>query len=103
MSFYQAPNQRILLRPVPKSGRPSHNWLTTVPTLANFSKIGRHIFQTSKPDEWGIGKSDSGWMKADTFYEYMMNVFEPWLRQITDLPVLFFVDGHSSHNYVIGA
>ncbi|KAI8438153.1 hypothetical protein MSG28_010777 [Choristoneura fumiferana] len=52
----------------------------------------------SVPDEWAIGKSESGWMCSSTFYEYMTNVFNPWLEQNKiEKPVLFFVDGHKSH------
>ena len=51
------------------------------------------------PKEWGIGRSPkSGWMIAGTFYEYICNVFEPWLtRNNVKRPVILFVDGHASH------
>ncbi|KAF6217308.1 hypothetical protein GE061_001662 [Apolygus lucorum] len=55
----------------------------------------------SVPEEWGIGKSPNGWMTRATFYEYFTTIFEPWLESKgIPRPVIFFVDGHSSHlNY----
>lgn len=50
------------------------------------------------PPEWGVGKSPNGWMTGQVFYEYLTNIFHPWLvtNKIT-LPVILFMDGHSSH------
>lgn len=37
-------------------------------------------------------------MCAGTFYEYITNVFSPWLtNENIEKPVLFFLDGHKSH------
>lgn len=53
---------------------------------------------TKFPDSWGIGKSESGWMTGETFYEYISNIFHPWLtRNGVPRPVVLFVDGHASH------
>ncbi|XP_063626422.1 uncharacterized protein LOC134798019 [Cydia splendana] len=50
------------------------------------------------PKDWGIGRSESGWMCSGTFYEYVTNVFNPWLiKENIEKPVLLFLDGHSSH------
>lgn len=50
------------------------------------------------PKHWAIGRSESGWMTSAAFYEYMTNVFYPWIEENkTPLPVIFFIDGHSSH------
>lgn len=52
----------------------------------------------SIPKTWGLSKSDSGWMTGETFYEYIANIFYPWLlKQKIPLPVILFLDGHSSH------
>lgn len=52
----------------------------------------------SVPKEWAIGRSDSGWMTSATFYEYIANVFYPWLvEQKITFPVILFIDGHKSH------
>ncbi|KAJ8875269.1 hypothetical protein PR048_023164 [Dryococelus australis] len=50
------------------------------------------------PSHWGVGCSETGWMTCETFYSYITNIFYPWLKQqnIT-LPIILFVDGHSSH------
>lgn len=50
------------------------------------------------PPEWAIGRSDNGWMTQETFYEYITNIFEPWLtKKQIQRPVVFFLDGHTSH------
>ncbi|XP_044596938.1 MFS-type transporter clz9-like [Cotesia glomerata] len=65
--------------------------------LFPYKRIPRNI-ATSMPKGWGIGCSDSGWMTAETFYEYISNVFYPWLlkNEIT-FPVILYLDGHASH------
>lgn len=53
---------------------------------------------TSVPSGWGIGKSESGWMTGELFFEYMANIFRPWLSENKiKLPVIVFIDGHTSH------
>jgi hypothetical protein len=53
------------------------------------------------PGTCGTGRSDSGWMTAATFFEYVANVFYNWLieKQIT-FPVILFIDGHKSHHSI---
>ncbi|XP_055710369.1 jerky protein homolog-like [Phlebotomus papatasi] len=49
-------------------------------------------------DGWLSGKSDSGWMTSSLFFEYIANHFYPWLKkQRIELPVVLYLDGHSSH------
>lgn len=65
-------------------------------------RISKEIVQ-SVPDEWGIGRSDSGWMTGETFLHYIKEIFLPWLLQNNILfPVLLLVDGHKSHNHKYG-
>lgn len=46
-------------------------------------------------EDWGIGRSDNGWVTAQTFYEYIANIFHPYLvKQEIKLPVILFIDGH---------
>ena len=52
----------------------------------------------SVPQPWAIGLSDGGWMKSDTFFEYIVNVLDPYLvQQNIPKPVVLFLDGHKSH------
>ncbi|CAH2088497.1 unnamed protein product [Euphydryas editha] len=47
--------------------------------IFNYERIPSCIAATV-PDDWTIGKSENGWMWS-TFFEYMTNVFNPWLEQ----------------------
>lgn len=71
-----------------------------VPPLILFpykERMPRDIVQ-SIPAGWGVGRTNSGWMNSGAFYEYMTNVFYPWLvKENVELPVVVFVDGHRSH------
>lgn len=50
------------------------------------------------PDDFYIGYSDSGWMKSETFYEFVSKAFNPWLEENeVPKPVLLLVDGHRTH------
>lgn len=50
------------------------------------------------PKDWGIGKSDKGWMDVTNFMLYVRNIFYPFLvRKGVTMPIVYFVDGHSSH------
>lgn len=50
------------------------------------------------PNGWGLGKSESGWMTGESFFEYVSNIFYPWIiKNNIPLPVIFYVDGHKSH------
>lgn len=50
------------------------------------------------PQNWGIGRSENGWMTGETFFEYIVNIFSPWLlAQKIQFPVILFLDGHKSH------
>ena len=50
------------------------------------------------PPEFSFGFSDNGWMTAKSYYEYVGNVFVPWLdKKKIQRPVILYIDGHSSH------
>ncbi|KAJ8926622.1 hypothetical protein NQ314_020986 [Rhamnusium bicolor] len=52
----------------------------------------------SLPESWVLGKSESGWMKGDIFYEYIANDFNNWLTENSiKKPIIVFIDGHRSH------
>ncbi|XP_072389487.1 uncharacterized protein [Diabrotica undecimpunctata] len=63
----------------------------------SYQRVPRNIVE-KVPAGWGIGRSDNGWMTGETFFEYIANVFHPWLmKEEVPLPVILFFDGHSSH------
>lgn len=65
--------------------------------MFNYERIPAHITNLM-PQGWGIGKSESGWMTGQSFYEFVANIFYPWvITNNIQLPVVLFVDGHSSH------
>ncbi|XP_063217115.1 uncharacterized protein LOC134527954 [Bacillus rossius redtenbacheri] len=60
-------------------------------------KISREIAQNLN-SEWGVGRSKKGWMTGALYYEYIANIFLPWLKKRNvQFPVLLLVDGHKSH------
>ncbi|KAJ8962087.1 hypothetical protein NQ318_018038 [Aromia moschata] len=62
-----------------------------------YERIPPHI-SNLMPKGWAIGKSESGWMTGQTFYEFVSNIFYPWIiSNNIPLPVILFVDGHTSH------
>lgn len=62
-----------------------------------YTRVPAVIYETA-PKEWGIGKSEKGWMTCELFYEYIRNIFVPWLEENNiEKPVVFFLDGHVSH------
>ncbi|CAH0560708.1 unnamed protein product [Brassicogethes aeneus] len=65
--------------------------------IFKYERVPREL-AFSVPNEWGIGRSESGWMTGQTFYEFITNIFEKWLtRMKIPRPVILFIDGHSSH------
>lgn len=62
-----------------------------------YKKPPRAIVE-SLPDEWILGKSESGWMRSDVFFDFVKNGLNEWvLNENIQKPILFFVDGHRSH------
>ena len=52
----------------------------------------------SVPDGFFLGHSETGWMKSENFYEYLVNGFIPYLKENEiKMPIILFVDGHSTH------
>lgn len=70
----------------------------TPPMIIFPGKRLRTELYESVPETWGIGQSDTGWMKAELFNDYIVKVFHPYLisNNIT-VPVILFIDGHASH------
>jgi hypothetical protein len=62
-----------------------------------YKKIPEKISQPV-PAEWGIARSDRGWMMCELFYEFIAKIFHPFLiSQGVIFPVVLFVGGHKSH------
>lgn len=56
----------------------------------------------SMPEHWSLGRTESGWMNGDVFFEYITNDFNNWIIQNKIMkPVLLLVDGHKSHMSLI--
>lgn len=48
--------------------------------VVNLKRVPKSLV-SSMPPSWAIGRSDNGWMTGQTFFEYISNVFYPWLVQ----------------------
>lgn len=63
----------------------------------SYKRIPRQVVE-KVPHNWGIGRSENGWMTGETFFEYVANIFHPWLTaQNIKFPIILFLDGHTSH------
>lgn len=62
-----------------------------------FKRIPRDV-AFSIPNDFFVGRSDTGWMVSETFFEYISNCFYPWLLENSiKFPVILLLDGHKSH------
>ena len=49
-------------------------------------------------DGWGIGLSDTGWMKSEVMFDYIKNILHPSLQKMeTTFPVILFHNGYSTN------
>jgi len=65
--------------------------------IFKYKRVPQNILD-SIPPNWGVGRSDTGWMKSEIFYEYISNIFYPFVVESgIPFPVILFVDGHTSH------
>ena len=47
--------------------------------------------------DFAVGKSESGYINFETFYEYMLNTFDTWLDDNhVERPVIVFTDWHET-------
>lgn len=54
------------------------------------------VYKVKAPIGWSIGCTDNGWMAAKTFFEYIANVFFPFLKKKgAKFPITNFMDGHT--------
>lgn len=76
----------------------SASGVTTPPMIIYPNKRLSAAISSKIPDDWGIGFSDNGWMKAEIFVQYIENIFHPHLQKTgIEFPVILFVDGHATH------
>lgn len=71
----------------------------TAPAMIVFplQRIPRDVSENMDPN-WGIARSRNGWMTGAIYFEYIANIFYPWLKaRNIKFPVLLLVDGHKSH------
>ncbi|KAJ8909242.1 hypothetical protein NQ315_017218 [Exocentrus adspersus] len=72
--------------------------LTAPPLIIYPGKRLRGDIAESVPKHWGIGLSDTGWRKAEVLYDYIKNVFYPYLKaENVTFPIILYLDGHSTH------
>lgn len=65
--------------------------------IYNYLRISQDIVN-SVPPNWGIGHSESRWMKSEDFYEFIANIFYPIVvEKGIQFPIILFVDDHKSH------
>ncbi|XP_046395793.1 uncharacterized protein LOC124163054 [Ischnura elegans] len=65
--------------------------------LYKYKRIPQEIAENFPP-AWGLGRTESGWMTCEAFFEFVADIFYPWLKKENiPLPVALFADGHSSH------
>lgn len=65
--------------------------------IINQKRPSREVLRAF-PGSWGIGCSENGWMDTTNFALYVRKILYPALKSAgTTFPVLYFVDGHSSH------
>ncbi|XP_072398607.1 uncharacterized protein [Diabrotica undecimpunctata] len=66
--------------------------------MLSYERIPKNIILKCPQPDWAIGRSDSGWMTAESFFEFISNNFYNWLlKNDVPFPVVLFVDGHKSH------
>lgn len=66
-------------------------------TIFKYARLPKSITDQAPPF-WSLGKSESGWMTSECFFEFISNVFLPYLKEEkAKFPVVVFLDGHSSH------
>uniref|UniRef100_A0A8D8ZBR9 DDE-1 domain-containing protein n=1 Tax=Cacopsylla melanoneura TaxID=428564 RepID=A0A8D8ZBR9_9HEMI len=69
----------------------AHGQIAPTLVLFSYDRISQPIVANLPSENWSVGKSENGWMTSETFFEYITNVFHPWIiREKIESPVLFF-------------
>ncbi|XP_020297300.1 uncharacterized protein LOC109861874 [Pseudomyrmex gracilis] len=62
-----------------------------------YKRIPSYI-NTKLPQGWAVGRSESGWMTGEIFFEYIANTFHNRIiKNNIPRPILLFLDGHTLH------
>lgn len=65
--------------------------------LFNYKIIPRGV-ALLMPEGWGCGYTETGWETVESFYEWLKNLFYPWLlAEQIQFPIILYVDSHVSH------
>lgn len=66
--------------------------------IYRYKKLPPTVVARRVPAGWGMGRSDSGFLNRESFLDYIINTFYPWLlkKQVT-FPVIVYMGGDSSH------
>lgn len=68
------------------------------PPCIVFPYIRPKAVVNSMPSDWVLGRSETGWMRGDVFFEYITNDFNNWVeRNNIKKPLLLLVDGPICH------
>ncbi len=67
-------------------------------TLYKYARMPSSIVKQAAKINWAVGRSETGWINSECFFEYIANVFVPYLNgRSISRPVVVFLDGHKSH------
>lgn len=87
----------------------SHNYIDNVTILFAANATGNfvppaavykindesHQSRNTVPPHWGVARTKTGWMNCESFYEYITNVFYPYLQKSNvEFPVIVFLDSN---------
>jgi hypothetical protein len=66
--------------------------------LYAYKRLPNYIVE-AVPKNWAVGRSECGFMTGESFFEFIGNVFIPYLNKREDVekPIILFFDGHKSH------
>jgi len=68
------------------------------PMVVHWYQRVPYSVSSKMPAGWSIGLTEKGWMTAESFFEFISNIFYSWLiKNQIKFPVVLYLDGHSSH------
>jgi len=68
------------------------------PMVVHWYQQVPYSVSSKMPAGWSIDLTEKGWMTAESFFEFISNIFYSWLiKNQIKFPVVLYLDGHSSH------